>query len=196
MFQNMPAKMRARMRKLEAIDATERQERLPASERLCAVPPETGRLLALLAASAPAGEFIEIGTSSGYSTLWLICAAAIRGHRVQTFECASHKILIAQETFSTAEVTDLVGLIHGDVRRYLPNCRNVAFCFMDHAKELYAECYEMLVPNLVAGGLLVIDNILSHHDILAPFIAQVMADTRVDAATVPIGKGILLTRKI
>ncbi len=57
------------MRELEIIDSMDRNDGTPRLKRLRQNPPETGRLLALIAASAPQGEYIEIGTSGGYSTL-------------------------------------------------------------------------------------------------------------------------------
>ena len=66
---------------------------------------------------------------------------------------------------------------------------------MEHYKELYAECWDIVVPQLVAGGLLAADNILSHRDALAPFMARVMGDSRMDAVVVPIGKGVLVARR-
>lgn len=55
--------------------------------------------------------------------------------------------------------------------------------------------YDLVVPRLVPGGLLVADNTTSHAAALQPFIDRALADPRVDALVVPIGKGLLLCRK-
>jgi predicted O-methyltransferase YrrM len=183
------------MRRLEALDAEQRRLGVPTPQRLCAVPPETGRLLALLAASAPAGAMLEIGTSGGYSTMWLSRAAELRGQRVHSFEQSETKLAMARDTFARTEIGKLVEITEGDVRDHLPQCRDIAFCFMDHEKSQYIDCYEMLVPNMVAGGILAADNVLSHKDALEAFVNHVTADPRVDAVVVPIGKGVLLARK-
>ncbi|MGD8585353.1 MAG: O-methyltransferase, partial [Chloroflexota bacterium] len=65
MFHNIPAEIASEMARLEAIDARDRVDGTPRSRRLRQIPPETGRFLALLLASAPAGEVIEIGASAG-----------------------------------------------------------------------------------------------------------------------------------
>ena len=90
----------------------------------------------------------------------------------------------------------MVKIIHGDAREYLPQYRDVAFCFLDAEKEFYQGCYDMVIPNMVFGGLLVADNVLSHFQMLQPMINNALADERVDALIVPIGKGELVCRKI
>ncbi|MGO8754250.1 MAG: O-methyltransferase [Gallionellaceae bacterium] len=195
MFHDIPDEVIARMRVLEVLDAEQRQLNVATHERLCAVPPETGRFLAILAAAAPRGEMIEIGTSGGYSTLWLTRAALVRKQRVQSFEIAPAKLAIARDTFAKAGVIDLVQITQGDVRGFLADHGGVAFCFMDHEKTQYLECYEALLPNLVKGGIVAADNIESHAEVLMPFLAHVMADPRVDAQVIPIGKGVLVARR-
>jgi len=195
-FHDIDDRMAKTMRHLEKLDAEQRRLHLPTPQRLCAVPPETGRFIALLAAAAPAGALLEIGTSGGYSTMWLSRAARERGQRAHSFELSEFKIGLARETFAQTGIADLVDLTEGDVREHLPACRDIAFCFMDHNKAQYIECYDLLVPNLVGGGLLAADNILSHQEALQDFVAHVAADTRVDSMVVPIGKGVLLARKI
>jgi caffeoyl-CoA O-methyltransferase len=195
MFHDIPASMQQTMHRLEQLDAEERRQGVPTPQRLCAVPPESGQFLAILAASAPTGSLLEIGTSGGYSTMWLSRAARLRDQKIRSFELLADKLTIARETFKVTGIEPLVEITEGDVREHLPQLTDVAFCFMDHDKSLYHECYEMLVPNLVSGGILAADNILSHEAALAPFVAHVLADSRVDAVVVPIGKGILLVRK-
>ena len=58
------------------------------------------------------------------------------------------------------------------------------------------DCYEKIVPNMVPGGLLVADNVISHADELGPFVEQVLHAPGVDALVVPIGKGELVVRKL
>jgi predicted O-methyltransferase YrrM len=183
------------MARLEAIDARDRVDGTPRSRRLRQIPPETGRFLALLLASAPAGEVIEIGTSAGYSTLWLSLANRASGRTITTFEILDEKIKLAQATFAAAGVEDLVTLVHGDARQHLPEYRDIAFCFLDSEKEIYADCYDLVVPKLVPGGLWLADNATSHQDELQPLIDRALADRRVDALVVPMGKGLLLARK-
>ncbi len=196
MFHTIPPAMSARMRFLEGRDALDRADGTPRLQRLRQIAPETGKFLALLAATAPAGRLIEIGASAGYSTLWLALAAQATGRRVTTFEVLPAKIELARATFRLAGVEPVVELIAGDARQHLSQHDQVAFCFLDAEKEVYGEIYEMIVPRLVAGGLLVADNASSHRAELQPMLDRALHDPRVDALIVPIGQGELVCRKV
>jgi predicted O-methyltransferase YrrM len=196
MFHNISPAIRERMRQLEQADAQDRVDGTARPKRLRQIPPDTGKFLALLAASAPAGRWIEIGTSAGYSALWLSLACHAVGQTLTTFEVLPEKITLATETFEMTAVTDIINLIPGDARDHLPRMTDIAFCFLDAEKEMYADCYETVVPNMVPGGLLIADNALSHQADLQPMIDRALQDLRVDAVVLPIGKGELVCRKI
>jgi len=196
MFQNIPKPILNRMRVLEAQDALDREDGTPRPQRLRQIPPVTGKFLALLCASAPKGGVLEVGTSGGYSSLWLSLACRERGDHLTTFEILEEKIVRANETFEAAEVSDQIQLIHGDARQVISGYKEVAFCFLDAEKEIYLDIYERVVPNLVPGGILAADNAINHAEALADFIAQAENDSRVDAMVVPIGKGIFVCRKL
>ena len=191
MFHPVPPGVLARMQALEAIDARDRQDGTPRAQRLRQVPPETGRFLALLAASAPLGSLIEIGTSAGYSTLWL----SLTGRPITTYEILPEKAALARETFREAGVMDQIELVAGDAREHLAALDGIAFCFLDAEKDVYAACYELVVPRLVPGGLLLADNAINHRETLAPMLERALADGRVDALIVPVGHGVLLCRR-
>jgi caffeoyl-CoA O-methyltransferase len=187
--------MLARMHELERIDSRDRVDGTPRMKRLRQIPPDVGRFIALLAASAPAGRYIEIGTSAGYSTLWLALACRSAGRKLTTYEILEDKVGLARQTFDAAGVNDVVELVHGDALDHLSNLRDIAFCFLDAEKEIYARCYELTVPLMVQGGLLVADNAINHKATLRPMLNQALQDDRVDALIVPIGNGELICRK-
>lgn len=195
MFHKIPPTILERMAHLEAVDSRDRRDGTPKALRLRQIPPETGRFLALLAAGAPAGHVLEIGTSGGYSSLWLTLACMERGDQLVTFEVDPNKIRLANETFAIAGVSDRVQLIQDDARNQLGKFQPVAFCFLDVEKDLYPPCYEMVIPNLASGGIFVADNVISHQEQLQDFLQNAMSDVRVDALIVPIGKGLLVCRK-
>jgi caffeoyl-CoA O-methyltransferase len=196
MFHNIPPPILKRMRELEAQDAIDREDGTPRGQRLRQIPPVTGKFLALLCASAPKGGVLEVGTSGGYSSLWLSLACRERGDRLATFEILEEKIARANETFEAAEVSEQIQLIHGDAREVIAGYKDVAFCFLDAEKDVYMDVYEKVVPNLVPGGILAADNAINHAGSLADFLARAENDLRVDALVVPIGKGILVCRKL
>jgi caffeoyl-CoA O-methyltransferase len=195
MFHSIPPAMLERMKFLETRDTEDRNDGTPRMQRLRQIPPETGKFLALLAAGAPEGDIIEVGASAGYSTLWLALAAQTTGRRVTTFEVLPEKVELARETFRLAGVDYLVELIADDARKHFRKFDQIAFCFLDAEKEIYGEIYELVIPRLVKGGLLVADNAINHRTALQPMLERALTDERVDAVIVPIGKGELVCRK-
>ncbi|MFC2150135.1 O-methyltransferase [Calditrichota bacterium] len=196
MFHSIPDAILQRMHFLESIDAADRNDGTPRLQRLRQIPPDTGKFLALLAASSPSGAWIEVGTSGGYSALWLSLAARATGNRLVTCENDPAKVAIARETFSLAGVEDVVELVEGDALAHIQQLPDISFCFLDAEKEVYAECYDLVIPKLVSCGLLVADNVISHRDELQPFVDRALSDVRIDALVVPLGKGELVCRKI
>jgi predicted O-methyltransferase YrrM len=195
-FHDIPVRIRKRMQYLERLDAEHRRTRIRQFDRLRQVPPATGKFLAMMAASAPEGAVLEIGTSGGYSGMWLSLACRATGRELSTFEIDDLKFTLAAETFRSAGINDIVGQVKGDARKHLGRYREVGFCFLDAEKSHYQECFEVVVPNLVKGGLLVADNITSHQTALGKMVRKTMRDRRVDTMIIPIGSGLLLCRKI
>ena len=195
MFDDIPQPILERMQELETIDARDRVDGTPRLARLRQIPAETGKFIALLAAIAPAGQYVEIGTSAGYSTLWIALACRQLGRRVTTFELLAEKARLARQTFAIASVGDVVDLVHGNALEHLPSCKDISFCFLDAEKEVYAACYEIIIPSMVSGGILVADNAIDREEELRPMLDRVLNDDRVDALVVPVGKGQLVCRK-
>ena len=195
MFGEMSSGMLERMRFLEAADKKDREDGTPRLERLRQIPPETGRFLALIGANCPPGEFVEVGTSAGYSTMWISLAVRARRAKLKTHELLETKIRLAKETFAKAGIEDVVELIEGDALKNVKDIRDIAFCFLDCEKELYEPCWDLLADNIVPGGLLVADNAINHFETLKPMIEKALADNLFDSLVVPIGKGELVCRR-
>ncbi len=196
MFHNLSEEVRNRMQYLEDIDSRDRNDGTPRLKKLRQIPPETGKFLSILAASAPEGKYVEIGTSAGYSTLWIALACKLIGNKLTTFEVLEDKIHLAKETFRETNMEEYIELIEGDARNYIKNYNHISFCFLDAEKEVYEDCYDLVIPNMVKGGIFVADNAINHYETLKPMIDKALADERVDALIVPIGKGELLCRKL
>jgi len=183
------------MQYLERLDAKHRRGRVRQFDRLRQIPPATGKFLAMTAASAPDGAVLEIGTSGGYSGMWLSLACRATGRELATFEIDDLKFTLAAETFKSAGIGGIVAQVKGDARKHLAKYRRVGFCFLDAEKDHYQECFDLVVPNLVKGGILVADNIISHQEALGKMVRRTMRDKRVDTMILPIGSGLLLCRK-
>jgi len=195
-FHDLPGPMVRRMQALEQRDAQDRSDGTPRARRLRQIPPDTGRFLSIMAASAPPGIYLEIGTSAGYSALWISLACRRLARELITAEVDPAKASIARETFREAQVEDLVRLIVADAREVISGLEGISFCFLDTEKELYLDCYELVVPRMRPGGLLLADNAIDFREVLQPMLDRAQHDPRVDSLIVPIGKGVLLCRRI
>ncbi len=188
MFHDISADMRQVMRALE--EQTARDQ--PALRQ---VPVDVGRCLSLLAMSAPQGAFLELGSGGGYSSLWLSLAARARGVTLTTVELDEKKVALARENVSRAGAGGSVQAVHGDALDYATRFEEIAFCFSDlQPPELNATVYEKVVPRLVPGGWLVIDNVTSPR-IQTDLLNRAQTDTRVDCVLLPFPKGDLVCRK-
>jgi len=184
-----------RMRYLEKFDAQDRLSDKPALQRLRQIPPQTGKFLALMAAICPRGNFVEIGTSAGYSTMWISLAAQERNVRIKTFEILPEKAQMARESFAQAHIEQYVELTTGDALSSLSKINDIAFCFLDAEKDVYEKCWDMVADKIVMHGMLIADNALSHARELGSMIKKVEADTRFDCLIVPIANGELVCRR-
>ena len=188
MFHDISANMQQVMRALE--EETERDQ-----VSLRSVSVDVGRCLALLAMSAPKGALIELGSSAGYSSLWLSLAARARGATLTTVELDENKVAMTRENITRAGAADFVQAVHGDGLDYATRFEEIAFCFSDlQPPEHNAKVYEKVVPRLVPGGLLVIDNVVSPR-LQTDLLNRAQTDTRVDCVLLPFPKGDLVCRK-
>lgn len=196
MFSEITDSMKTRMKYLEEIDKRDREDGTEHLKRLRQISAETGRFIALLAANVPKeGEWIEIGTSAGYSTMWLSLAARITGTRIKTFETLEAKVQLAKETFEKAEIQGCVELVHGDFLKNYKDINRIALCFLDCEKHLYKDCFDIIAEKLIPGGLLVADNAINHYESLRTMMVAAESDARFDCLTVPIGKGEFICRR-
>jgi predicted O-methyltransferase YrrM len=194
MFHEIPKSIQDRMAFLEAIDRRDRADGTGRLQRLRQIPPETGKFLALLAANAPKGGFVEIGTSAGYSALWLSLALR-EGEKLTTFEIMPEKIMLARETFWLCNMEERIDLVEGDLLDNADALCDVSFCFIDCEKHLYERCFAVMADKMAPGGLIVADNATNHYECIRPMIALAVNDKRFDCVTVPIGKGEFVCRR-
>ena len=161
------------------------------------VEPETAELLAVLVRATRARRLLEIGTSNGYSTIWLGDAAQATGGELVSLEIEPARTALARENVARAGVGDVVTLRTEDAGQALRGFADDAFdlVFLDAERDAYVGYWPDLVRTLAAAGLLAVDNVLSHAAELVDFRALVDSDARVTQALVPIGAGVLLIVK-
>jgi predicted O-methyltransferase YrrM len=160
------------------------------SLRMLNITRDTGELLSVLVRATAARRILEIGTSNGYSTLWLAEAAQATGGTVVTVEASPYKIELARGNFARSGLAALITLVHDDADRFLskePDTFDLVF--LDAERSQYVRWWPRLDPLLHPGALLVVDNAASHAAELAPFVALVAADARFTSCKVPVGNG-------
>ena len=188
MFHDISPQMQQVMRALE--EQLERDQR-----SLRSVDSDVARVISLLALSAPPGAFLELGSSGGYSSLWLSLAARARGVTLTTVDLDEKKVALARTNIARAGADGSVQVFHGDAFDYAGRAEPLAFCFSDiEPPENNAKIYELIVPRLVPGGWLVVDNVTSPR-LQTALISRAQNDPRVDAVLLPFPKGDLICRK-
>jgi predicted O-methyltransferase YrrM len=158
------------------------------------VEPETAELLGVLVRAMGARRVLEIGTSNGYSTIWLGDAAASVDGRVVSLEVLPERTALAGDHLAAAGLGEVVDLRTVDASEALAAFDDASFdlVFLDAERPAYVGYWPDLVRVLARPGLLAVDNVLSHADEVADFRALVEADARVTSSLVPVGAGLLL----
>jgi predicted O-methyltransferase YrrM len=152
---------------------------------------DTGEFLAVLIRATLARRVLEIGTSNGYSTLWLASAARAIGGSVTTVEYSDYKVGLASKNFDRLGLAAYISLVHDNAGRVLERSADAVFdfIFLDSERPEYPGWWPNLKRVLRPGGLLVVDNATSHPDEMAPFVALVEADASFTTSLVPVGNG-------
>jgi predicted O-methyltransferase YrrM len=153
--------------------------------------PDAAALLGVVLRAMGARTVVEIGTSNGYSTLWLADAVRDTGGRVLSVDLDADGQAAAAGTLQQAGLDRWVELRcadGGEVLGALPD-DSQDVVFLDSERTEYVGWWPHPVRALRPGGLLVIDNVLSHPDEVAPLLALVDADPALIRATAPSGKG-------
>jgi predicted O-methyltransferase YrrM len=158
------------------------------------VEPETAEMLAVLVRATKARAILEIGTSNGYSTIWLADAAQATGAALTSLDIEPSRTALARENLARVGLDGAADLRTDDAAAVLRAAPDGAFelVFLDAERGAYVAYWPDLVRVLAPGGLLAVDNVVSHADQVRDFRALVDADDRVDQALVPIGAGVLL----
>ena len=114
-----------------------------------------GRVLRQLTEALGAKRVVEIGTSSGYSTIWLALGVRAAGGKVFTHEIEPEKVKIASANFKKAGVDDLVTIIEGDAHETIKQHKEpIDVLFLDAEKKGYIDYLDKLLPLVRPGGLI------------------------------------------
>jgi predicted O-methyltransferase YrrM len=168
-------------------------------ELLLSVGREAGILLYLLTSGAQSKRILELGTSYGYSTVWLAAAARATGGKVLSLELRDYKIEHARQALTRAGLSTRVEFHQGDCLETLKTLSGpFDFVLLDVWKDLYLPCFELVHPKLAPGGVIAADNMLLP-EMVRPqaeaYRKRVRAAGDLDSVLLDIGNGIEISRK-
>ncbi|MGB9071012.1 MAG: class I SAM-dependent methyltransferase [Candidatus Acidiferrales bacterium] len=167
-------------------------------EFLISVGSATGQLLNILAKSNQAKTIVELGTSYGYSTVWLAEAARANGGKLISLDKADYKQAYAKERIARAGLTGFVEFQLGDALEILATLEGpFDFVLVDLWKELYAPCLELFYPKLAPGAFIAADNMIYpdvYRDSALEYRRRVRSKPKIDSLLLPVGSGVELSR--
>ena len=153
---------------------------------------DTGEFLSVLIQALPARRILEVGTSNGYSTLWLADAAEQTDGSVTTIEADAGRADEAAENFAKAGLASRISLERGNAREILPRLAEGTFdlVFLDAERTEYLDYWPLIEARIKHDrGLLVIDNAISHRSELEEIMKRLGDSPRYATSLVPVGKG-------
>lgn len=159
------------------------------------VPRKTGVLMNSFIKMMNIQNALEIGTSNGYSGIWLAKALKQTGGKLTTIEFYEKRQSIAKENFKICGVDDVVRPIQGSACEVLASFdenEKFDFVFIDACKREYVKYFEMIKPHLTPKALIVADNIISHAEKVQDFIDAIDADDEFQYEILEVPGGILV----
>lgn len=164
--------------------------------RLRAVGPDTGRFINILAKSLKTPTILELGTSFGYSGIWLAEAARASGGKLISMELHAYKTEFAREMAEKAGLSEHIDFKIGDaveMIKALPS--GVDFVLVDLWKDLYIPCLEAFYPKLNPGAIIVADNMfMPGNEDVKRYGEAVRAKPGITSVLLPVGSGIEVSR--
>jgi predicted O-methyltransferase YrrM len=167
-------------------------------ERRRNLEPASARLLHLLVLASGARRLLELGSSNGYSTIWLGAAVAANEGEMVSVDLDAGRLEEARGNVTAAGLEATVELRREDAAAALAGSAESAWdmVFLDAERPEYPAYWADLVRVLRPGGLLAVDNVLSHAAEVADLRTLIGADRRVTEALVPTGAGVLLVTRL
>ncbi len=193
----LPTSLKALLKELETHGVSHDAAPANRARRLLNITHDTGEFLAVLVRAMGARRVLEIGTSNGYSTLWLADAAQGINGSVTTVELSAEKVALARENFARASLQDRIVQVEGQAADFLASSADESFdlIFLDSERSAYLGWLPQIERLLRPGGLVVVDNATSHAQELAPFMQALRCASGWSTSLVPVGKGEFLATR-
>jgi caffeoyl-CoA O-methyltransferase len=146
------------------------------------VPREDGRFLNLLVKATQTKNVLEIGTSHGYSALWIALGLEETGGQLTTIEIQPDRVFLAKENLGAAGLQHRVDFQEGDAHQVVTTIDGpFDFIFLDADKDGQIDYFEKLYPKLLPGGLLLAHNAISSENRMRPFLDMIKEHPEFDS---------------
>jgi len=168
-------------------DSTETEH----SRKFLNLEPDTAEVVTMLLRIARVRNLLEIGTSNGYSTIWLASTIGPGGGRMTSIDRDARKHSIARENLASVDLLRYVDLVLGDATEIAARLPGPFDCiFFDADRVSAPNQLDFLLPKLSLPALLLADNATSHPDQIAGYVARVEAIDGISHTIIPVGKGL------
>ncbi len=162
---------------------------------------ESANFLNLLVKISNAKNALEIGTSNGYSAIWLAQALKETNGKLTTIEFWDNRLNSAIENFKKTKFNDIIETKLGQAvmileeMAYSDNPPVFDFVFIDANKSEYIKYFKLIHKMLSHGGIIAADNILSHYKKVLPYVEAVTSHPEYQSQLIPLDTGILVSYK-
>lgn len=167
-------------------------------EFLISIGPATGQLLNILAKGIKAKTILELGTSYGYSTVWLAEAARATGGRLITVDKVANKHNYARFMLARAGLANHVEFRLGDALNIIDALQGpFDFVLVDLWKELYVDAFDLFYPKLSPGAIIAADNMIlpeNYREDALRYRKHIRSRPKIDSVLIPVGSGVELSR--
>ncbi|MFH1533640.1 MAG: class I SAM-dependent methyltransferase [Nitrospirota bacterium] len=161
------------------------------------ISPETGKFINLLIKNRKYRSILEIGTSNGYSGIWIAEALSHIGGHLHTIEShEKERYILAKENFKFSGLSEYITLILGHAPENLPKTPKMFdMAFFDATKLEHQSYFETIRSRIKKGGMIITDNMISHKKELKPYLNHVQKDPSWNSYLIHIGTGLLISLK-
>lgn len=160
------------------------------------IAPENGQFLSILIRSIQAQNVLEVGTSNGYSTIWLAAALIETGGKLITLEFNPKRAEEAQSNLQEVGLDSIVDIRVGNALDAISKCSEIFdIVFLDAEKDEYRRYIELALPKIRAGGLIVADDTVKMRDEMPDYVEFVFNTPLLHSVDIPLDDGIILSYK-
>ncbi|MCD8378369.1 MAG: class I SAM-dependent methyltransferase [Candidatus Gastranaerophilales bacterium] len=160
---------------------------------------QTGNFLSMLIKMNNSQKVLEIGTSNGYSGLWILSALEYTGGNLTTIEYYDKRRSIAIENFNKcgfeSNYTTLQGQACDILETFSPD-KMFDFVFIDANKREYVKNFELIKPHLAEHAIIAADNINSHREKVQTFLDVIYSDKDFQTEILDLPAGLSVSYKI